>query len=113
MNPCDAPTVKAKRMTIVLVVGMSPAFVERCREHATAAQATVASVEAGGESAFAMETLPAVVVMLKDAIASSPFGLIARDLGIELVPVADENVPDARLRLLIIGALNRRGRHRR
>jgi hypothetical protein len=105
VKPNDAPTVKAKRSTVILVVGFDPAFVRRCNEAAAAAHATVVGVEHGAESTFAMQTLPIAVVMQSDAARTSPLGAIARELGIELIALADDTVPDARLRELINGAV--------
>jgi hypothetical protein len=105
VKPSDTPTVKAKRSQVILVVGFSAAFVRRCNEAALAAHATVVGVEAGAESAFAMQTLPLAVIMEAKAVASSPLGTIARDLGIEMIPLADETVTDTRLELLITGAM--------
>ncbi len=105
MKPNDAPTVKAKRSTVVLVVGFDAAFVRRCNEAAAAVHATVAGVEPGAESTFAMQTLPIAVVMQSDAAKTSPLGAIARELGIEMITVADDTVPDARLRELIGNAV--------
>jgi hypothetical protein len=105
VKPSDAPTVKAKRSPVILVVGFNAAFVRRCNDAAVAAHATVVGVEAGAESAFAMQTLPLAVIMEAKAVASSPLGTIARDLGIELIPLADDTVSDTRLEVLITGAI--------
>lgn len=106
MKPNEAPTVKAKRSPVILVVGLGSAFLRRCSEASSALHATVEGVEAGAESTFAMQTIPMVVVMQKDAVATSALGSIARELGIELVAVADDKVPDAELQALLEGALN-------
>jgi hypothetical protein len=106
VKPSEAPTVKAKRSPLILLVGLSAPFVRRCHDAATKVQATVASVEAGGESTFAMQSLPIAVVMHENAVPGSPLGTIARELGIELIPLADESLPDAELETLIEGALN-------
>jgi hypothetical protein len=105
VKPSDTPTVKAKRSPVILVVGFNAAFVRRCNEAALSAHATVVGVEAGAESAFAMQTLPLAVIMEAKAVATSPLGTIARDLGIELIPIADDAVTDTRLELLITGAM--------
>lgn len=105
MKPSDAPTVKAKRSPIVLVVGFPAAFVRRCNDAALKGQATVVGVEAGAESSFATQTLPIAVVMHTSAVPASPLGKIARELGIELVTLDDEDVPDPRLEELILGAI--------
>lgn len=105
MKPNEAPTVKAKRSPVILVVGFGAAFVRRCNEAAADSHATVVGVEAGAESAFAMQTLPIAVVMQRDGIRTSPLATIARELGIGLIPVPDEAVTDARLKELITGAV--------
>lgn len=105
MKPSDIPTVKAKRAQVILVVGLSPSFVARCHAAAANTEATITHVEAGAEGAFAMQTLPLGVVMQRDAIRSSSLATIARELGIGLIPVPDEDVSDARLKELITGAL--------
>lgn len=105
MKPSDATTVKAKRAPVILVVGFGAAFVRRCNDAALSAHATVVGVEAGAESAFVMQTLPLAVMMHADALARSPLGAIAGDLGVELIPLADETVSDTRLELLITGAM--------
>lgn len=105
MKPSDVPTVKAKRAHVILVVGFSPSFVSRCNAAAAHTEATITGVEAGAESAFAMQTLPLAVVMQRDTIRSSPLATIARELGIGLIAVPGEDVPDDRLKALIDGAL--------
>jgi hypothetical protein len=105
VKPSEAPTVKAKRSPLILLVGLSAPFVRRCHDAALKVQATVASVEAGAESTFAMQSLPIAVVMHENAVPGSPLGTIARELGIELIPLADEDLPDAELAALIDGAL--------
>jgi hypothetical protein len=105
VKPSEAPTVKAKRTPVILVVGFPAAFVRRCTDVTADTHATVVGVEAGAESAFAMQTLPIVVVMRTEAVPTSPLGTIARDLGIELVTIADESVGEARLKELVVGAL--------
>lgn len=105
MKPSDATTVKAKRSPVILVVGFAAAFVRRCNEAAEAAHATVVGVEGGAESAFVMQTLPLAVIMRTEALKSSPLAAIAHDLGVELIPVTDENLSDTRLELLITGAM--------
>ena len=77
----------------------------RCNAAAANTEATITSVEAGAESAFVMQTLPLAVVMQRDAIRISPLATIARELGIGLIAVPDEDVSDARLKALIDGAL--------
>lgn len=105
VKPSDVPTVKAKRSHIILVVGFSPRFVSRVAAAAENTEATITGVEAGAEGAFAMQTLPLAVVMQRDAIRTSSLATIARELGIGLMPVPDEDVTDARLKELIAGAL--------
>lgn len=105
MKPSEAPTVKAKRSPVILVVGFGAPFVRRCDAAAVKLNATVVSVEAGAESTFAMQTLPIAVVMSESAIAASPLGTIARELGIELVSVADETPPEGHLEELITDAI--------
>jgi len=105
VKPSDATTVKAKRSPIILVVGFGAAFVRRCNEAAAQEHATVVGVEAGAESAFAMQALPYAVVMHEAAIPTSPLATIARELGIELVALTDDTVTDARLKDLFAAAL--------
>jgi hypothetical protein len=105
VKPSDVPTVKAKRAQVILVVGFGPSFVSRCSAVAADTEVTVTGVEAGAEGTFAMQTLPLAVVMQRDAIRSSPLATIARELGIGLLPVQDEDVSDARLKELFTGAL--------
>ena len=105
MKPSDAPTVKAKRSPLVLIVGFGAPFVRRCNDAAVKLNATVVSVEAGAESTFAMQTLPIAVVMAASAIPGSPRGSIARELGIELIPVTDEDPPEGQLEQLIVDAV--------
>jgi hypothetical protein len=95
VKPSDVPTVKAKRTPLVLCVGLGAAFVQRCQEIAERAYATVVSVEAGAESSVVMEALPSVVVMHQRVASSSPLGAIAGELGIELVTIAREDLPEA------------------
>lgn len=106
MKPSEAPTVKAKRSPLILIVGLGAPFVRRCNDAAIKVNATVVSVEAGAESTFAMQTLPIAVVMLESAVPSSPLGTIARELGIELLAIADENLPDGKVEALITEAVN-------
>lgn len=106
MKPSEAPTVKAKRSPLILIVGFGAPFVRRCNDAALQVNATVVSVEAGAESTFAMQTLPIAVVMAEGAIAGSPLGTIARELGIELIAVTDEDPPEGHLEGLIIDAVN-------
>lgn len=106
MKPNEAPTVKAKRSPVILVVGLGSAFVRRCHDAASARHATVEGVEAGAESTFAMHTIPMAVVMRKDAVATSALGSIARELGIELVAVPDDSIGDAELKTLLESALD-------
>jgi hypothetical protein len=101
VKPSEAPTVKAKRSPLILLVGLSASFVRRCNDAAIKVQATVVAVEAGAESTFAMQTLPIAVVMHENAVPGSPLGTIARELGIELIPLASEDLPDAELEALI------------
>ncbi|MFT3767331.1 MAG: hypothetical protein QM820_17670 [Minicystis sp.] len=105
MKPSEVPTVKAKRSLVILVVGFGAEFVRRCDAAARGTEATVVGVEAGAESAFAMQTLPLAVVMQRDTIRTSPLATIARELGIGLIAVPGEDVTDARLKELIEGAL--------
>lgn len=105
MKPSEAPTIKAKRSPVILVVGFGAAFVRRCNDAAAAAHATVVGVEAGAESAFAMQTLPVAVVMQRDSVAASPLGSIAHELGIELVALADDGIDDGDLRAQLERAL--------
>jgi hypothetical protein len=105
VKPSEAPTVKAKRSPVILVVGFGAPFVHRCNDAALKVNATVVSVEAGAESTFAMQTLPIAVVMSQSAIASSPLGTIARELGIELIAVADETPPEGHLEELVTEAV--------
>lgn len=106
VKPSDAPTVKAKRAPLVLCVGLGAAFVRKCNEAAMKASASVVAVEAGAESTFAMQTLPSAVIMHESAVKGSPLGAIARELGIELVTIADEELSEARIEELVHGALN-------
>src|SRR5579871_6723291 len=105
VKPSEAPTVKAKRSPLILLVGLSAAFVRRCNEAAAKVHATVVAVEAGAESNFAMQTLPIAVVMHENAVPGSPLGSIARELGIQLIPLADEDLPDAKLDALVADAI--------
>lgn len=105
MKPSEAPTVKAKRSPLILLVGLSAPFVRRCNDAAVKVQASVVAVEAGAESTFAMQTLPIAVVMHEHAVPASPLGSIARELGIELIPLADEDLPDDKLEALVTGAV--------
>jgi hypothetical protein len=105
VKPSEAPTVKAKRSPVILIVGFGAPFVRRCNDAASKLNATVVSVEAGAESTYAMQTLPIAVVMLATAIPGSPLGTIARELGIELVAVADETPPEGQLEELITEAV--------
>jgi hypothetical protein len=105
VKPSEAPTIKAKRSPLILLVGLSAAFVRRCNEAATKVQATVVAVEMGAESSFAMQTLPIAVVMHEHAVPASPLGSIARELNIELIPLADEDLPDAQIEALITNAI--------
>ena len=105
MKPSEVPTIKAKRAHVILVIGFSAGFVRRCSDAAADTEATIAGVEAGAESAFAMQTLPLAVVMQRDGIRTSPLATIARELGIGLIAVPGEDVTDARLKELISGAL--------
>jgi hypothetical protein len=109
----DAPTVKAKRSSVILVVGFSPAFVRRCNEAASKVEATVVGVEAGAESTFAMQTLPLAVLMDETAMKSSPLCSIAPEIGVELIKVSGEDVDDARLVELITEATGAAERRRR
>ncbi len=105
MKPSEAPTVKAKRSPLILIVGFGAAFVRRCNDAAVKVNATVVSVEAGAESTFAMQTLPIAVVMAATAIPGSPLGSIARELGMELISVTDEDPPEGQIEELIIEAV--------
>lgn len=105
MKPSEAPTIKAKRSPVILVVGFGATFVRRCNDAASAAHATVVGVEAGAESAFAMQTLPIAVVMQHDAVAASPLGSIARELGIEVVALPDDSIGDVELGAALESAL--------
>jgi hypothetical protein len=105
VKPSEAPTVKAKRSPLILVVGFDAPFVRRCNDAAIKVNATVVSVEAGAESTFAMQTLPIAVVMAESAIAGSPLATIAHELGIELIAITDENPPEGQLEGLIIEAV--------
>jgi hypothetical protein len=106
VKPSEAPTVKAKRSPLILLVGLSAPFVRRCNEAAAKVQATVAAVEAGAESTFAMQTLPIAVMMHENAVPASPLATIARELGIELIPLVDEDLPDDTLEETIARAIN-------
>src|SRR5262245_3857977 len=103
MPSSEVPTVKAKRAQVILVVGFSAGFVSRCNAAAANTEATITGIEAGAESAFAMQTLPLAVIMQRDAIRGSPLATVARELGIGLIAVPDEDVSDARLKALIDG----------
>lgn len=103
----EVPTVKAKRSPIVLVVGFSASFVRRCNDAALTVSASVTGVEVGAESAFATQTIPIAIVMQSAAVRSSPLGSIARELGIELIALPDENVADAALHELITTAVTK------
>jgi hypothetical protein len=109
----DAPTVKAKRISVILIVGFSPAFVRRCNDAASKVGATVVGVEAGAESNFATQTLPLAVMMEETAMKSSPLCSIASELGIELLRVPGEDVDDARILELITDATTAAQRRRR
>jgi hypothetical protein len=106
VKPSEAPTVRAKRSPLILLVGLSAPFVHRCQDAAAKVQATVVAVEAGAESTFAMQTLPIAVVMHEHAVPGSPLGTIARELGIELIPLAGEDLPDDQLDTLIAAAVD-------
>jgi hypothetical protein len=106
VKPSEAPTIKAKRSPVILLVGMDAQFVRRSAEAAIKVNATVESVEAGGESTFAMQTLPIAIVMHEKAVPSSPLGTIARELGIELIAVPEEDLPEGRIEQLITAAVN-------
>jgi hypothetical protein len=102
----DAPTVKAKRSPVILLVGLGAPFVRRCHDAAAKVNATVVSVETGGESTFAMQTLPIAVVMHESAVPASPLGTIARELSIELIAIADESLPEGQIEQFITEAVN-------
>jgi hypothetical protein len=106
VKPSEAPTVKAKRSPLVLLVGLSASFARRCHDAAVKVNATVVSVEAGAESTFAMQTLPIAVVMHESAVAGSPLGAIARELGIELIAIPGEELPDGEIEALITSAVS-------
>lgn len=105
MKPSEAPTVKAKRAPLVLIVGMGAAFVRRCHDAAVKMNATVVSIEAGAESTYAMQSLPIAVMMHERAIPGSPLGAIAAELGIELIPIASEALPEGEAEALITQAI--------
>ena len=105
MKHSEAPTVKAKRSPLILCVGLGAPFVRRCDEAAAKVNATVTSVEAGAESTFAMQSLPIAVVMHESAVAGSPLGTIARELGIELIAVPDEDMPESKIEELVTEAV--------
>ncbi len=106
MKPSEAPTIKAKRSPVILLVGLDAQLVRRCQDAAIKVNATVESVEAGGESNFAMQTLPIAIVMHEGAVAASPLGTIARELGIELIAIPDGDLPAGRIEQLITDAVN-------
>ena len=106
MKPSEAPTVKAKRSPLVLLVGLGAPFARRCQEAAVKVNATVVSVETGAESTFAMQTLPIAVVMHESAVAASPLGAIARELGIELIAIPGEDLADGAIEALITEAVS-------
>jgi hypothetical protein len=101
----EAPTIKAKRSPVILLVGLDAQFVGRCQDAAIKVNATVESVEAGGESTFAMQTLPIAIVMHQRAVSASPLGTIARELGIELIAIPDEGLPEGRIEQLVTEAV--------
>lgn len=105
MKPSEAPTVKAKRSPLILIVGLDAPFVRRCNEAAVKVNATVASVEPGAESTFAMQSLPIAVVMHESAVPASPLGSVARELGIELIAIPGDDMPDGKVEELITQAV--------
>ncbi len=105
VKPSDAPTVKAKRSPLILIVGLGAPFVKRANAAAVGLNATVVAMEAGAESSFAMQTLPVAVFMKESAVQASPLGTIARELGIALVTVTDEDLPEGKVEELVAGVL--------
>jgi hypothetical protein len=101
VKPSEAPTIKAKRTPLILIVGLGAPFVRRANAAAVGLNATVVSLEAGAESTFAMQSLPIAVVMHESALPGSPLGTIARELGIELLTISDEALPEGKVEELI------------
>ncbi len=106
VKPSEAPTIKAKRSPLILIVGLGAPFVRRANAAALGLNATVVAVEAGAESTFAMQTLPIAVVMQESALPGSPLGTIARELGIELLTITEEDLPEGKVEELITGVID-------
>lgn len=108
VKPSEAPTIRAKRSPVVLVIGCGEEFVRRCAVAAAQREATVVAVAAGEESEFVAHTLPVAVVMPVSAARTSTLATIARDLRITLATVEDETMSDEAVTALITGAIARK-----
>jgi hypothetical protein len=94
----DAPTIKAKRAPVLLLVGVDDALAQRCQRAAAASGVAVASNAA--ESTLAMQSLPLAILFHERALGTSPIARVAREVGIEMRS-ATEELPDAALNALI------------
>jgi hypothetical protein len=101
------PTARLSPAPVVLVIGCPPDLVNRCREAAIAGQALVVDCDVQQAATLAAATWALAMVMLEDVYAfdAKSFNALAADVRARIVVLADDNVPQADLESMIVGAI--------
>ena len=108
MRHSDIPTTRIEAAPTVLVIACSPALLRRVREVAIQGQSLVVESDVASSPTIAAQTRPLAMVMLDDVYAFDPpfFMALAGDVRSRLVLLPDENVSDADLETVLLGAIS-------
>ena len=103
----DLPTAKVTPAPVVLVVGLAPELVARCREAAIAGQSLLVESDVTSAATHAAQTRPLVIVVLEDVYAfdARSFNDLAADVRARLVLLPDDRIAQSELEAIIVGAI--------
>jgi hypothetical protein len=107
VSQSDIPTTRIEAAPMVLVIGCPPKLLKRVREVAIQGQTLVVETDVASSPRLAAQTRPLAIVMLDDVYAFDPpfFMALAGDVRARLVLLPDEDVSQADLETVILGAI--------
>ncbi len=107
VSQSDIPTSRIEAAPMVLVIGCPPKLLKRVRDVAIQGQTLVVEADVASSPTLAAQTRPLAIVMLDDVYAFDPpfFMALAGDVRARLVLLPDEDVAQADLETVILGAI--------
>jgi hypothetical protein len=104
----DSTTSRFKLVDVVLVVGQTSEFVDRCRDVAPSFGAVVQACDLATAPTMCARLRPLVVLLSEDVYAFDPseFDALARDTSSRILRLADDEIPLEALELLVGAAVH-------